>query len=210
MTDMLELGSRPETLEEFASLHMETVREIAQQIYRKFGTVESEDIEQGIWEAVIKTFDKAFSGLDESTARSRIHRVGMNYQNSEDMDLMHFSGNYTYTPSEVRLKLATCVWVELDKCPDVDAKIDLQAAFEALPPKQRMALFKRYGMKTPLEEMSVAEKRALFRGADGICVWLNRRNKTTALRLDEEADREEAEEFLTESFHGTTYGEEFR
>lgn len=210
MTDLLELEPRPENLEDFALMYANKVREISKSLHRKYGTIEAEDIEQGIWEAVVRTFDSAFKGLDPETARSRLYRVGVRYQDSEDIDYMYFSGNYSYSPKEVRVKLSTCAWTELDECPDIDAKVDLNAAFDALPPKRRMALFKRYGMKVPASEMSSAENRACERGVESITVWLNRADDTRVLRLDEEIDLEEAEEFLHESYHGSENGGEFR
>lgn len=210
LTDLLELEPRPENIEDFALQYANKVKEISRQIYRKFGTIEPEDIEQGVWEVVIKTFDKAFSGLDPDTADARLYRVAMRYQDSEDADVMYFSGNYTYSPKEVRMKLSTCAWAEAEKCPDIDAKVDLNTAFAALPPGQRMALFKRYGLKVPVAELSEAERKASNRGADSITVFLNRKDKTQALRLDQEIDREIAEEFMIEDFHGSDYGEEYR
>lgn len=210
MTDLIELESRPETLDEFASLYFETVREMSETIHRKFGTVEAEDIEQGVWEAVVQSFDKAFTGLARDTARARLYRVGMRYQNREDLDYMYFAGNYHYSPSEVRLKLATCAWSDVEKCPDIDAKIDLRAAFTALPPKQRMAVFKRFGMRVLAGELSSSEKRSEERGVDGITNWLNRKEKRAAVRLDDEEGLAAVEEFLTESVHGSEYGGEYR
>jgi hypothetical protein len=210
LTDMLELGPRPENLEDFALQYFNKVQEISRQIHRKFGTVEAEDIEQGIWEAVVKNFDQAFSGLDADSAHARLYRLGMNYQNSEDVDNMYFSGNYFYSPKEVRMKLSTCAWAEAERCPDIDAKVDLNLAFAALPSGQRMALFKRYGLKVPVNELSEAERKASNRGADGITNWLNRKDKVKALRLDEELDREEAEEYLHSTHFGSPNGEEYR
>lgn len=205
---MTEVEQRPETLEEFSTLHWNTVSRIASRLARQHGTVDAEDLVQAIWEKAIERFDGSLKGVDQQTAEKYLTRYGRDALNQESLDYMYFSGKYIYSPREVRTKLATCAWSELHECPDVEARVDLRGAFERLPPKQRLAVFKRYGMKEPASSMSSAEKRNEERGVDAITHYLNRGVRATPANLDDSTVREEVEHDLIPlgQFRGQHWG----
>lgn len=191
--ETIEVELRPETLDEFVSVYQGSVRRTAERLARQHGTMEAEDLAQAIWEKIIARFESDYKGADEEFLRKAFNRLGRIILNEESLDYMYFTGKYVYSPVEVRVKLAAAAWSPLEECLDVEARVDLQAAFKNLPPKQRSAVYKRFGLGFLPSEMSQAEKRNAERGVDGITHYLNRGARIEPARLDVELEREEVE-----------------
>lgn len=206
--ETIEVELRPETVDAFARIYWDKVNQVARSLHRQYGVVDAEDIAQGIWEKIIPRFEKDYKHMDAETLQKVFQRLGKDVLNRESLDYMYFSGSYIYTPQEVRDKLSTCGWNELDECPDVDARVDLREAYRHLPPKQQAAVLKRYGLKEPPGGMSDSEARNERRGVDSITHWLNRGLGVAPARLDDDAQRAETEEHALEgmAFRGDTWG----
>lgn len=188
--ELAETEVRPETLDDFARVYFDDVNMVARQTANKFGVIDPDDVAQGVWEQVCKVFEKYLKGQDRDTVLTHLRVYASQYHSAEAASLMYFSGNYVYSPDEVRSKLATCVWEDLEKVTDVDARVDLGAAFAQLGPKQRAALYKRYGLGIRATDMSEAERKNLQRGVNAMTLWLNRKEPVAALRIDSDSDRE--------------------
>ncbi|MDS2171596.1 hypothetical protein Q7C18_02690 [Nesterenkonia sp. CL21] len=211
MTDMIEVERRAETLEEFTLLHWDTVQDVAQQVYRRYHVSTAEDLAGDLWVEVTRTFDKAFKDQGPEAVRKRLYRAASRLQSQEQIDYMYFSGAYIYTPREVRAYLETCAWAPEDEVPDVDARVDMQQAFQKLPPKQRLAVYKRFALKEPASALSEAEKRNEERGVDNITHTLNRWAKEVPEKLDVPAVLDEVEQATTglpgkELYRGARWG----
>lgn len=189
--ETIEIEQRPETVDQFVSIYWDKVQKIAATLAKQHGTLEGEDIAQGIWERLLPRWEKEYKELDALSVEKVLKRLGRDTLHKESLDYMYFSGHYQYAPVEVRAKLSTCTWSELDKCPDVDARVDLQGAFKQLPRGQREAVYERHHLGI-LHDRKSNRKRQEERGVEAITHYLNRRAPKAAT-LDDELVRSEVE-----------------
>jgi hypothetical protein len=142
-----------------------------------------DDIEQAIWEHVVKNWKYYAAIEDPKFVEIYMTKAARGYVRQERVDFMYFAGAFIYTPKIVAGFLETCAWEPLEEVPDIDARVDLIEAFESLrksAPKQAAAVFKRYAMgETGLSE---AEDKNVQRGVESLCHKLN-----SGLRLQSES-----------------------
>ena len=134
--------------------------------------VEREDLEQEIVLHLL-TKDYAAKVLEmEVPARRRVlFRIGTQIASQESVDLEYFSGNVTYTPSEVRKLLSDGSLVEEPSGDPLDAgaeaisvdRLDLRLSFEQLSDAHRDLLVTRYveGRDYPSDTVRKATNRAV-------------------------------------------------
>lgn len=173
-----------EDLDEFITYHHELIKLIAQSKGRGLSYAEPDDIEQEIMEHVIRKWH-LYSGQPASKVKSFFERAANQYLEQERDDYMHFTGSFIYTPQETRRHLRESAWLEGAECPDVDAKVDLQAAFATITKGRQDAVYRHFGLGVPTSEMTQAEKRQVHRGVDDMTAWLNRKDAARSYSLDE-------------------------
>lgn len=173
-----------EDLDEFITYHHETIRGIGEAKGRGQGFTEADDVEQAIMEHVITKWN-LYAGQPASRVRKFFEKAANQFLRKERDDYMHFTCSYVYTPADVRRHLRESAWVEGDECPDVDAKVDLQAAFKELTPAKRRSVHKVFAQGVPISELSSAEERSVYRGVDDMTLWLNRKEGVRSYSLDE-------------------------
>lgn len=169
--------------DEFYLKYQSEVARIAAREHKKSTIFGVEDVEQAIWEHVIKRFGD-YADLDEKLVYMRLQRAARAFATTQRIEYMYATGSFIYTPKIVAAYLDTCAWQPLEEVPDIDARVDLIEAFAILrerAPKQAAAVFKRYGMGEG-EEMSSTERSNLSDGVEAICHRLN-----TGLRLSAES-----------------------
>lgn len=166
----------PQTLEEIVTLHADTARKAAGNAERRNGLLKADDIEQEIWMHVAANIAH-YVGRDAKTVAGFFRKVADQVIHKERIDYMHFSRSYVYSPKDVRKALTSSVWSLIEEAPDIDARIDIRAAHAVLPPARKAAVFRHYGLKVPLEDMSATETSAVYRGVDAMTVWLNLKAK---------------------------------
>lgn len=171
-------------LDAFIAYHHGFIRNLARKEGRRRGFTTPDDIEQAVMEEVITRWH-ALQGKGVAHARAFFNKSAGRFIRSESDDYMYFSGSYIYKPAEVRRRLRDSAWVEGEDCPDVDAKVDLNAAFKEVAKGRQQALYRHYCLGIPVEDMSQAEKRSVYRGVDDITNWLNRKEGVRSVSLDE-------------------------
>lgn len=174
----------PETLEEFLDFHAEAIDSIAKGHWNRQGFCQADDVAQEIRMHVMTKWDY-YSGLGVEAAKRAFGKAAKQYLSQESQDYMHFTGNFVYTPRMVRALLETSAWDPVEEVFDVDGRIDIQLAFKTLPPARSEAVFKRYALKVPTDEMTKVEQRSCQRGVDDVCHFLNRQDAPRAVSLDE-------------------------
>jgi hypothetical protein len=143
-----------------------------------------DDIEQAIWEHVVKNWKHYAAIEDPKFVEIYMTKAARGYVRQERVDFMYFAGAFIYTPKIVAGFLETCAWAPLEEVPDIDARVDLREAFELLrksAPKQAAAVFKRYGLGHG-ESLSSTEASNLRFGIEAITHRLN-----SGLRLQAES-----------------------
>lgn len=171
-------------LDAFISYHHETIKAIASSKGRNLGYTTPDDVEQEIMKHVVTNWH-LYSGKKASTVKSYFEKAANQFLNRERIDYMYFSAAYIYTPAEIRRHLRDSAWVDADQCPDVDARVDLHAAFKTLTKGRKTAVYKQYGLGIPSGELSEAEGRAARRGVDDITAHLNKQEGVRSYSLDE-------------------------
>jgi hypothetical protein len=155
--------------EGFALLYTATVEEAAHKAARDSAVVDAEDLEMDIWAELYAKFDE-YSALEAKHVMWRIHRIARMAAAKERRDYEHFRGNFVYTTDSVKRILEESIWIEVDKAPDVDGRVDVKEAFGQLTENMQRALFKRHAMD---EELTSAEKRSAQRAVERIADILN-------------------------------------
>lgn len=157
---------------------------IAAREHHSSSIYDRDDIQQAIWEHVIRNWKHYQAIEDPKFVEIYMTKAARGYVRQERVDFMYFAGAFIYTPKIVAGFLETCAWAPLEEVPDIDARVDLQEAFALLrksAPKQAAAVFKRYGMGES-ESLSSTESSNLRFGIEAICHRLN-----TGLRLQAES-----------------------
>jgi hypothetical protein len=169
--------------DEFYLDWLPSVTRIAAREHHGSSVYARDDIEQAIWEHVIKNWKHYLAVEDPKYVEIYMTRAAKGYVRQERVDFMYFTGSFIYTPKIVAAYLETCAWQPLEEVPDIDARVDLREAFELLrksAPKQAAAVFKRYGMGET--GLSSTESSNLRYGIESICHRLN-----SGLRLSAES-----------------------
>lgn len=138
------------------------VNAIASQEWKNSHIFSIDDVSQAIWEHMMKEWSY-YDGADENLVKHMARRAARNYCQDQRTQYMYSTGAFLYTPGMVRRFLEEMVWCSPEDCRDVDARIDLSEAYAKLPKSQKAAVYKRYGLKEPLDgpgEQS-AESRAV-------------------------------------------------
>lgn len=151
------------------------VMAIASQEWKNSYIFSIDDVAQAIWEHMMKDW-KYYEDADDGLTRHMARRAARNYCHNQRTQYMYATGAFLYTPGMVRRFLEEVVWCNAEDCKDVEARIDIQEAYEHLSKGQKAAIYKKFALKEPLTRNSeqVAESR-------GIVNITNRLN--TGLRL---------------------------
>lgn len=170
--------------DEFYTDWLPSAKRIAAREHQGSSILDRDDIEQAIWEHVVKNW-KHYTAIDDPKfVEIYMTKAARGYVRQERVDFMYFAGAFIYTPKIVAGFLDTCAWAPLEEVPDIDARVDLREAFELLrksAPKQAAAVFKRYGLGAG-ESLSSTESSNLSLGVEAICHRLN-----SGLRLQAES-----------------------
>ena len=181
----------PATMDDaFYLQHQETAGRIAAREHRSSTIYDVEDLEQAIWEHVVKAWPE-YAGQDEKLVYVLMRRAARTYATQARIEHMYATGSFIYTPKLVAAYLDTCAWKPIEEVPDVDARVDMQEAYELLrkkAPRQAAAVFKRYGLGEG--DLSSTEKSNLSAGVESICHRLNSGLRLQAESIDLTASRE--------------------
>lgn len=170
---------------EFVTEYFKDVQYAARKASHQSAVIDQEDIEQNIWEALLKR-PKVWSE-GRKVVITAIDREAKKYAEKESIDYMYFSCAYVYNPQMIRNLLADVVWCPPQECIDPDARVDLAAAFDELArrkPAQARAVFKRFALGE-YDTMSAPERGSESRGIDFIAQHLNKRAPVKTEDLDE-------------------------
>lgn len=173
-----------EDVNEFLVYHREKIGRVAYGKWNKQGFTTPQDIEQSIYEHVLKEW-KHYSGKPTSLVYSYFGKAADQYLAAESRDYMYFSGSFVYSSKDVRRHLDKSTWSLIEEAPDLEARVDLRRAFESLTAGQKKAVFSRWGLRRPASEETVNERKAVQRGVDAMTHWLNRKEKATSYSLDD-------------------------
>ena len=164
--------------------YQETAGRIAIREHRKSTVYDVEDLEQAIWEHVVKKWPE-YEDKDEKLVYVLMRRAARTFASKARIEHMYATGSFIYTPSLVAAYLDSCAWEPLEEVPDIDARVDLIEAFEQLQssaPKQAAAVFKRYGLKET--GLSENEQSNVSRGVESLCHRLNSGLRLSAESID--------------------------
>lgn len=156
--------------------HAETVATIARQQHRKADHCEVGDVEQAIWEHVLKEWPAYRNAANPTVLTSYFRKAANRFMAAERRDYMYFTGAYMYRPSDVNQILAESAWVDADDAADIEGRVDVQAAWRELrgkAPAQARAVFKTFALNMTSKDLSPVEVEAARRGVDGITHILN-------------------------------------
>lgn len=173
-----------EDLDAFIAYHHDAIRRIARSKARRMGFTTADDIEQAVVEHVITKWTY-YSGKPASEVEPLLVKTAGRFVSKESDDYMYFTGGYIYNPAEVRRHLRESAWSEGDNCPDVDAKVDLRAAFKTLTKGRQEAVYQHFALGVPSSEMPDSVRKSKDRGVDDITNWLNRREGVRSVSMDE-------------------------
>lgn len=181
-TDLLDSGLISDTMTPaFYEQYQPEALRIAYGQHQRSTIFDVADIEQSIWEHVMMNW-KHYATADERLVSFYMKRAAKSFANNQRVEYMYFTGAFIYTPKIVAAYLETCAWEPLDEVPDVDARVDLQEAFNLLresAPAQAGAVFRRYCLK---EELTESEQKNSRRGVESLTHRLN-----SGLRLSAES-----------------------
>lgn len=175
----------PATLEGFLGHHAATIQNIAERRYNRQGFTSPADIAQAINEHVVRKWH-LYEGSTAEQAGKKFGKAANQYLAKEATDYQYFTGTFVYTPALVRSILESSAWSIIEEAPDLEGRIDVQAAYRNLPPAQKRGVFRRFGLKVPPGEDTDAQRRSTNYGVDSICNYLNRMGgKARTYSMDE-------------------------
>jgi DNA-directed RNA polymerase specialized sigma24 family protein len=151
------------------------VNAIASQEWKNSHIFSIDDVAQAIWEHMMAEW-RYYDGADEDLVKHMARRAARRYCQDQRTQYMYSTGAFLYTPAMVRRFLEEMVWCSPEDCKDVDARIDLSEAYAKLPKSQKAAVYRRYGLKEPLN--GAGEQSAESRAVSAMTRKLN-----TGLRL---------------------------
>ena len=154
--------------------HGAMVSKIARREHNGVRTVEPEDVEQTVLQALFEYAKGTdFRNWDTNGIADLAIKEARKYVNRERIDYMHFSCNYIYTPAMVTTYLREAVWAELENVPDIDGRVDVKREYDALPLRQRRLLFRKFGLGEQFPASETADRLAIGRAVDKITERLN-------------------------------------
>lgn len=148
-----------------------------------------EDLLQWLWMHFYEIWDRA-QHWTEKTILTHARREVKTHAKVERIAYQEFRCEYIYDTHMVKVYLQTCLWSDLDECPDVDARVDLKAAWAGLTPAQQDAIHGYYQLGKRYLEGS-KEARAFARGIKELTYQLNSALPRTTDSLEDMALRED-------------------
>jgi hypothetical protein len=162
------------TLQELMSMADDAARLAA----RNYSGIEAEDIQSTIMEIVCRQPDRIERHLEhKGWLWSVFYSEAILYCNKQVRSFMHYSGEYFYTPQEVRdlLKVAYDGSVDPDEMIQITeatiSMMDLNRAFNKLNFHERDLIARKYQGKVKLE---ASDRRAFYRATERLASVLNR------------------------------------
>lgn len=162
------------TLQELMSMAEDAARLAA----RNYTGIEAEDIQSSIMEIVCRQPDRIERHIEhKGWLWSVFYSEAILYCNKQVRSFMHYSGEYFYTPQEVRdlLKVAYDGSVQLDEMIQITeatiSMMDLNRAFNKLNFYERDLVARKYQGTTKLDP---SERRAFYRATEKLAGILNR------------------------------------
>lgn len=171
---------------EFVTEYFKDVQYAARKASHQSAVIDQEDIEQSIWEALLK--EPKILEANRKVVITAIDRKARLHAEKESIDYMYFSCAYVYNPDMIRNLLADVVWCPAEECLDVDARLDLRNAFTELArrkPAQARAVFRRFGLGEDYSKFTGGQKANESFGIDFIAQHLNKRAPVKSEDLDE-------------------------
>jgi len=169
--------------QKFFAHHGDTLKRVAKREHKGAVTMTVEDLEQDLHAFFLQNLNsvRGFSpegveGLAVKQARKTLLK--------ERIDYMYFSGSFLYTPAMVEVYLQDAVWQELDCVPDIDGRMDVQAAVRELPLDTQRLLFRKYALGESPANASPERKR-IERAIETICHSLNLGLKRVKVELED-------------------------
>ena len=164
----------------------DAVRKAAQQAETRWNKLlDADDIEQELWVFILESraVQATLAALDDKDKVARLKKKADSICSKEKLDYERFTGNFLYTPADVRRILARLSGDEriLD-----DEAIDFGIGFEALEdeyPQYYSAIRDFYFFGRSVENKS--DKNLKYRAVDRLAELMNRK------RSKREADRNE-------------------
>jgi len=162
------------TLRELMSLAEDAARLAA----RNYTGIEAEDIQSAIMEIVCRRPDRIERHLEhKGWLWSVFYAEGIRYCNEQVRNFMYYSGEYFYTPHEVRelLKRAYDGNVDMDEVvhiPEATISVwDLARAYDRLNFREKDLIARKYGQGEKLDDN---DRRAFYRATERLARILNR------------------------------------
>lgn len=172
--DSWTLFSDEVTLQELMSMADDAARLASRNYYG----IDVEDIQSAIMEIVCKRPDRFERHLEHKAwLWSVFYSEAILYCNKQVRSFMHFSGEYFYTPQEVRdlLKVAYDGSVELDEMIQITeatiSMLDLSRAFNKLNFREQDLIVRKYRCG---EKFDSSDRRAFYRATEHLARVLNR------------------------------------
>lgn len=162
------------TLQELMSMADDAARLAA----RNYQGIDAEDVKSAIMEIVCRRPDRIERHIEhKGWLWSVFYAEGVKYCNEQVRAFEHYSGEYFYTPAEVRdlLKVAYEGDVNLDEMVQItEATIsgwDLYIAFNRLKYNEKDLIVRKYQRK---EKLDASDRRAFYRATERLASVLNR------------------------------------
>lgn len=121
-------------------------------------------------------------GLADDALSYVAYRAAAAYCQQERTDYMYASGNFVYSGGMVEYLLKDHAFTDLDGDTDVEGRVDIHAAVNALTKTERAAILKRYRDGEPLARG--AESVAASRGLRSMTDYLNRGANKSRVELN--------------------------
>jgi hypothetical protein len=114
----------------------EKVGKAAAKVARAHSSLNVQDVEQDIWLRLYENPDYLTKMLEVEDPFNAIVKIGRQVASEEISALEYFSGNYTYTPGEVRLILGRCLMID-PELEGIAAYVDLHEGMDMLKKKNK-------------------------------------------------------------------------
>lgn len=163
---------------------MSMAEDAARLASRNYTGIDAEDIQSAIMETVCRRPDRFERHLEhKGWLWSVFYGEAIAYCNQQVRNFMYYSGEYFYTPQEVRelLKVAYEGSVELDEMIQITeatiSMMDLQKAFNKLPFTDRDLISRKYQGG---ERFVKGDRSAFYRATERLARILNRGTEDTS------------------------------
>lgn len=152
---------------------------------RNYYGIEAEDIQSTIMEIVCKRPERIERHLEhKGWLWSVFYGEAIRYCNEQVRSFMHYSGEYFYTPQEVRdlLKVAYDGSVQLDEMIQITeatiSMMDLNRAFNKLNFREKDVIARKYQDRAKLDD---TDRKAFYRATEKLARVLNRATEDVAV-----------------------------